>query len=111
MGTWWSSCTSTSRPFASVRFVYGRSMRVTQDPTGKEVHTSTATRMLVVLAAAEFLGMTAWFSATAATPALIAEFDLDSSGASWLTMAVQAGVVGGAALGAPGELPGILHPP
>jgi MFS family permease len=66
--------------------------------------------MLAVLAAAEFLGMTAWFSATAATPALIAEFDLTSSGASWLTMAVQAGFVAGTLLSALANLPDILNP-
>jgi MFS family permease len=67
-------------------------------------------RMLVVLAAAEFLGMTAWFSATAATPALIAEFGLGSSGASWLTMAVQAGFVAGTLVSALANLPDILNP-
>jgi MFS family permease len=66
--------------------------------------------MLAVLAAAEFLGMTAWFSATAATPALIAEFGLDSSGASWLTMAVQAGFVAGTLVSALANLPDVLNP-
>jgi MFS family permease len=66
--------------------------------------------MLIVLAAAEFLGMTAWFSATAATPALIAEYGLDSSGASWLTMAVQAGFVAGTLVSALANLPDILNP-
>jgi MFS family permease len=66
--------------------------------------------MLTVLAAAEFLGMTPWFSATAATPALIAEFHLDASGASWLTMAVQAGFVAGTLVSAIGNLPDVLNP-
>jgi MFS family permease len=66
--------------------------------------------MLVVLAAAEFLGMTAWFSATAATPALIAEFTLDAAGASWLTMAVQAGFVAGTLASAIANLPDVLNP-
>ena len=66
--------------------------------------------MLAVLAAAEFLGMTAWFSATAATPALIAEFGLDAGGASWLTMAVQAGFVAGTLLSAVANLPDVLNP-
>ena len=65
--------------------------------------------MLVVLAAAEFLGMTAWFSATAATPALIAEFDLNASGAAWLTMAVQAGFVAGTLVSALANLPDVLN--
>jgi MFS family permease len=66
--------------------------------------------MLVLLAAAEFLGMTAWFSATAATPALIVEFHLDAAGASWLTMAVQAGFVAGTLVSAIANLPDVLNP-
>jgi MFS family permease len=65
--------------------------------------------MLAVLAAAEFLGMTAWFSATAATPALIVEFQLDDAGASWLTMAVQAGFVAGTLVSALANLPDVLN--
>ena len=65
--------------------------------------------MLIVLAAAEFLGMTAWFSATAATPALIAEFQLDAGGASWLTMAVQVGFVAGTLVSALANLPDVLN--
>jgi MFS family permease len=66
--------------------------------------------MLALLAAAELLGMTAWFSATAATPALIAEFQLGSGGASWLTMAVQAGFVVGTLASALANLPDVLNP-
>ncbi len=65
--------------------------------------------MLIVLAAAEFLGMTAWFSATAPTPALIAEFQLDAGGASWLTMAVQVGFVAGTLVSALANLPDVLN--
>ncbi|MGD9906826.1 MAG: MFS transporter [Vicinamibacterales bacterium] len=49
--------------------------------------------MLAALAAAELLGMSLWFSATAVTPALTAAFALDAAQAAWLTMAVQAGFV------------------
>jgi MFS family permease len=66
--------------------------------------------MLAVLAAAELLGMTAWFSATAASPALVAEFNLDTGGASWLTMAVQAGFVAGTLVSALANLPDIVNP-
>jgi MFS family permease len=59
---------------------------------------STARRMLVLIAAAEVLGMTLWFSATAAAPLLAQEFALDSGGRAWLTMAVQAGFVAGTLL-------------
>ncbi len=51
--------------------------------------------MLALLAAGEFLGMTLWFSATAVTPALVAEFRLSTGQAAWLTMAVQGGFVAG----------------
>jgi MFS family permease len=51
--------------------------------------------MLAALGVAEFLGMTVWFSATALTPALVAEFRMSPTSAAWLTMAVQAGFVVG----------------
>ena len=66
--------------------------------------------MLALLAAAELLGMTPWFSATAATPALIAEFHLDAAGASWLTVAVQAGFVAGTLVSALTNLSDVLNP-
>jgi len=49
--------------------------------------------MLARVALAQFLGMTLWFSATAAAPAIAAEFVLSRSATAWLTMAVQAGFV------------------
>jgi MFS family permease len=52
-----------------------------------------ARRMLARVAFAQFLGMTLWFSATAAGPAIAAEFLLTRSTTAWLTMAVQAGFV------------------
>jgi MFS family permease len=52
-------------------------------------------RMLLLVAAAEILGMTLWFSATAAAPSITAEFALDPGARAWLTMAVQAGFVAG----------------
>jgi len=42
-------------------------------------------RMLVVLSIAELLGMALWFSATAVTPALVAEWKLEDAGMAWLT--------------------------
>src|SRR3954464_6975099 len=54
-----------------------------------------ARRMLLLVAAAEVLGMTLWFSATAAAPAIAAEFALDTGARAWLTMAVKAGFVCG----------------
>jgi MFS family permease len=51
--------------------------------------------MLAMVAVGEVLGMSLWFSATAAAPALAAEFHLDAAARAWLTMAVQAGFVAG----------------
>ena len=51
--------------------------------------------MLFRVALAQFLGMTLWFSATAAGPAMASEFNLTRSATAWLTMAVQAGFVAG----------------
>jgi MFS family permease len=65
--------------------------------------------MLAALCVGEFLGMTLWFSATAAAPALITEFDLTSGQAAWLTMAVQAGFVCGTLLSAFFNLPDVLN--
>jgi MFS family permease len=49
--------------------------------------------MLWRIATAQFLGMTLWFSATAAAPAIAREFHLTAGASAWLTMAVQAGFV------------------
>jgi MFS family permease len=51
--------------------------------------------MLGALAAAELLGMSLWFSATAVTASLAASFRLSPGETSWLTMAVQGGFVAG----------------
>jgi MFS family permease len=56
---------------------------------------TSAWKMLGVVSLAQFLGMTLWFSATAITPRLIAEYDIAPGHAAWLTMAVQAGFVAG----------------
>src|SRR5688500_18486355 len=53
-------------------------------------------RELTLLAVAELLAMTLWFSATAVLPALSAAWSLSATGAAWLTAAVQAGFVVGA---------------
>jgi len=49
-----------------------------------------------LISVAEFLGMSVWFSASAAVPALAAAWNLGPSGQSWLTMSVQLGFVIGA---------------
>lgn len=65
--------------------------------------------MLAVVSLAQFLGMTLWFSATAVTPFLIAEFDIAPRHAAWLTMAVQAGFVAGTLLSALSNIADILN--
>ncbi len=57
-------------------------------------------RILWLLALAELLIMTLWFSATAVVPQLAVEFSLDDGRQSWLTMSVQIGFVVGALLSA-----------
>jgi MFS family permease len=51
--------------------------------------------MLLLVSLAEVLGMTLWFSATAAAPAIVGEFGMATGALAWLTMAVQAGFVAG----------------
>ena len=65
-------------------------------------------RALVLLALAELLGMSLWFSASAVVPALRIEWDLNDSSVSWLTIAVQLGFVCGTLLSAFLNLPDII---
>ncbi len=53
-------------------------------------------RMLLLLAVAELLAMTLWFSASAVGPELAAAWELTSAETTWLTSAVQLGFVVGA---------------
>jgi MFS family permease len=57
-------------------------------------------RMLAALAAAELLGMSLWFGASAVAADLGARWSLDTSQIGWLTSAVQLGFVVGTALAA-----------
>ena len=59
-----------------------------------------AARMLVLLAVAELLGMSLWFTAAAVSPELAARWGLSAAEAGWLTGAVQLGFVAGTALAA-----------
>src|ERR1700752_3476967 len=52
-------------------------------------------RILALVALAELLGMSLWFSASAVVPALRVEWSLTDSEVSWLTIAVQLGFVFG----------------
>ena len=69
-----------------------------------------ATRMLLLVAAGELLGMTLWFSATAAAPAIAAEFRMSVSATAWLTMAVQAGFVLGTLMSALSNFADFINP-
>jgi MFS family permease len=71
--------------------------------------TATPWVMLAVLALAELLGMTLWFSATAVAPALVAELRLSAGEAAWLTMAVQIGFVAGTLVSALLSLADVLN--
>ena len=65
---------------------------------------------LAWLSVAMFLGMTLWFSATAANAAIVLEFDLTSGETAWLTMAVQGGFVVGTLISALLTLPDVVNP-
>ncbi|HEX2453919.1 MAG TPA: MFS transporter [Vicinamibacterales bacterium] len=66
-------------------------------------------RMLALVAIGQFLGMTLWFSASAAAPAIAAELAVTGSGVAWLTMAVQAGFVAGTLVSALLNLADVLN--
>jgi MFS family permease len=66
--------------------------------------------MLLRVALAQFLGLTLWFSATAAAPAIAAEFALTTAATAWLTMAVQAGFVAGTLSSALLNLADVINP-
>jgi MFS family permease len=65
---------------------------------------------LAWLSLAMFLGMTLWFSATAANAPIVAEFHLTPADTAWLTMAVQGGFVLGTLASALLNLPDIVNP-
>ena len=56
--------------------------------------------MLALVAVGTFLGLTLWFSATAAAPSITAELKLDEATTAWLTIAVQGGFVAGTLISA-----------
>jgi MFS family permease len=65
-------------------------------------------RTLALLSAAELLGMSLWFSASAVIPILRSEWHLSEATTSWITIAVQLGFVCGTLLSAFLNLPDIL---
>lgn len=65
-------------------------------------------RVLVLLAIAELLGMSLWFTASAVSPQLRALWGLTEAQAGWLTSAVQLGFVAGTTLAAVLNLADVL---
>jgi MFS family permease len=65
-------------------------------------------RALVLLSLAELLGMALWFTGSAVVPALAKEWNLSSSQASWLAIAVQLGFVAGTLISATLNLSDII---
>ena len=65
-------------------------------------------RALALIAGAELLAMSLWFSGSAVAPALKAEWRMSDAGASWLTLAVQLGFVAGTLVSALGNLPDVF---
>jgi MFS family permease len=76
----------------------------------RTVNGDLAWRMLALLGAGELLGMTLWFSATAVTPAIVADLHMTSAQAAWLTMAVQGGFVAGTLVSALLNLADLISP-
>lgn len=70
--------------------------------------TSERTRALLLVALAELLGMSLWFTASAVAPRIAAEWHLSDATAAWLTLAVQIGFVAGTLLSALANLPDII---
>ncbi len=67
-------------------------------------------RVLVLLSVAELLGMSLWFSASAVSPLLKAEWGLSDGAATWLTLSVQLGFVAGTLASAILNLPDVFAP-
>jgi MFS family permease len=67
-------------------------------------------RALALLALTLFLSMSTWFSASAVVPQLRAEWELSSTAAAWLTIAVQVGFMTGALLSSFVNVSDIISP-
>ena len=69
-------------------------------PRRAPVPTPRAWSTLVLLAVAELMGMSLWFTASALSPELAAQWGLSEAEAGWLTTVVQLGFVAGTAVAA-----------
>ncbi len=79
-------------------------------PALPEVRVHRPGRALALIAVAQVLAMTLWFSATACLPSLRILWNLSPSASAWLTAAVQLGFVLGALVSAVFNLPDRLPP-
>jgi MFS family permease len=75
-----------------------------------EVPAASRWRTLALLAVAELLGMSLWFSGSAVIPALTREWKLSAAAGNWLTLSVQLGFVAGTLASALLNLPDIISP-
>ncbi len=66
------------------------------------------TRALILVALAELLGMSLWFTASAVAPQIAKEWHLTEAVTSWLTLAVQIGFVTGTLVSALANLPDVI---
>ncbi len=81
------------------------------DPIPEQPPTSPDKWLIIsLLAAAELLAMSLWFSATAVVPALMDHWQVSSGQAAWLTMSVQLGFVAGAVASALLNIADLLSP-
>jgi MFS family permease len=70
-----------------------------------------AVRQLALVSVVQVLAVSTWFAASAAAPALRAEWDIGRVGEALLTVGVQLGFVVGALASAATNLPDRVHPP
>jgi MFS family permease len=81
-----------------------------RNPAESSSQPASRWRTLTLLAIAELLGMSLWFSGSAVVPALTREWHLSANAANWLTLSVQLGFVAGTLLSAFLNLPDIISP-
>jgi MFS family permease len=75
-------------------------MQDSLDPADSAAQAATARRAVLVIALAQLLGTSLWFSANGAMRDLQLAWQLNASGIGWLTNAVQAGFIAGTLISA-----------
>src|SRR5205823_8509142 len=96
--------------FSSSRTRYATILALRGRVQSSEANVGSRWRTLALLAIAELLGMSLWFSGSAVVPALTREWRLSETAAGWLTLSVQIGFVVGTLLSALFNLPDIISP-